>query len=282
MGIHTLTNTRVNRAATHSSQAFASGHIEALVTTSQQTTLADDMADASPRSYLRDSSGPRAVDPGSSHEKGRNGGRRHRESDDKGGHRSKRDSSHRSPKKELSHRRKHSTSQATETYAERPYFELDVIAQPPRGVALGMPVETSVMISLRLPSSDRANNTASVDTSRLFAVASLIADRSSGDLVPLEAGIMTGQKMFDSVHAIPDECAEQLASDQPCRLVLGYFSFPDLLIRQSGTYRIRTTLVKMSSSGSGGGSSMLAVDSEPIKVERRSTATPRRHQRVCI
>lgn len=91
---------------------------------------------------------------------------------------------------------------------------------------------------------------------------------------------MTGQKMFDSVHSVPDDCAERLANNHPCRLVLGYFSFPGMLIRQSGAYRIRTTLLKMSSSGAGGGSTVMSVDSEPIKVERRSIATPRRHQRV--
>ena len=240
------------------------------------------MADMSQRSYLRDSSGPRAVDAGTSRDKGRSGTRRQSDNDDKAQHRSKRDSSHRSSKKESSHRRKHSASQVTDSYSERPYFELDVIGQPARGVALGMPVETSVLISLRLPTTDRAITPDSLDTSRLFAVASLIADSRSGDRIPLEAGIMTSQKMFDSVHSIPDECVEGPASNSPCRLVLGYFSFPNLLIRQSGTYRVRTTLLETSPTGECGGASVVAVDSEPIKVERRSIATPRRHQRVYI
>jgi len=141
---------------------------------------------------------------------------------------------------------------------------------------LGMPVETSVMISLRLPAPDRTVSADDIDTSRLFAVVSLVADNRYAERVPLENGVMTGQKMFDSVHAIPDECAERLAHNQPCRLVLGYFSFPGLLIRQSGSYRIRTTLVKMSSDGAGGASSILNVDSDVVKVERRSTACRQR------
>lgn len=238
------------------------------------------MADSSQRSYLRDSCGPRVVDVGTTRGKSGSGSRHHRDSDEKGQHRSKRDSSRRTSKNEASNRKKHSISQATDVNAERPTFELEFIGQPPGGVALGMPVETSVMISLRLPSPDRTISADSIETSRLFAVASLVADNRSGDRVPLEAGIMTGQKMFDSVHSIPDECAEQLANNRPCRLVLGYFSFPDLLIRQSGTYRIRTTLIKTASSGDGGASSIINVDSETFKVERRSIATPRRHQRV--
>ncbi|KAK5123675.1 hypothetical protein LTR85_002311 [Meristemomyces frigidus] len=239
------------------------------------------MADSSQRTYLRDNCGPRVVDAGAQRGKGGSGTRRHRDNDDKGQHRSKRDSSHRPSKTEASHRRKPSTSQATDGYGERPSFELDIIGQPPTCVALGMSVEASVMISLRLPSPDRAISADSVDTSKLFAVASLVADNRSGDRVPLEAGIMTGQKMFDSVHSIPDECAEQLASNQPCRLILGYFSFPDLLIRQSGTYRLRTTLIKMNATGEGGGSSIVAIDSESFRVERRSIAAPRRQQRSC-
>ncbi|KAK4544706.1 hypothetical protein LTR36_003955 [Oleoguttula mirabilis] len=238
------------------------------------------MGDPSQRSYLRDDFGPRAVDAGSTRGKGGSGSQRHRDNDDKGQHRSKRESSHRSSKNESSQRKKQPNSQAMDGYAERPSFELDIIGQPPTGTALGMPVETSVLISLRLPSPEWTLSADHTDTSKLFAVASLVADSRSGDRVPLEAGIMTGQKMFDSVHSIPDECAEQLANNRPCRLVLGYFSFPDLLIRQSGTYRIRTTLIEMSSSGESGGSSIAAVDSESFKVERGIGSSPRRHQCV--
>ncbi|KAI7258773.1 hypothetical protein KC335_g12094 [Hortaea werneckii] len=233
------------------------------------------------RSFLCNSHGPRAVDAGSCRsDKGRGSGRRHKDSDDKDKHRSKRESSQRSPKKDSSHRRKHSSTSTSESCADRPQFELDVIGQPPRGVVLGLTVECSVMISLRLPTPDRTITADDIDTSRLFAVASLVADSRGGERVPLEAGIMTGQKMFDSVHSIPDECAERIASNQPCRLVLGYFSFPGLLIRQSGTYRIRTTLIKTNEASQGGGSSIVAVDSEPVKIERRSIAAPRRLQRA--
>jgi hypothetical protein len=229
------------------------------------------------RSYLRNAHGPRTVDSGSSREKGHTS-RRSREGGEKGHHRSKQESSRKTPK-ETTHQRRHSPVRTEEAPIERAQYELDVIGQPPKGVALGIPVETSVMLSLRLSSPNGAVGT-EIDTSRLFAVTSLVADSRSGERLPLESGIMTGQKMFDSVHSIPDECAERLASNEPCRLALGYFSFPGLLIRQSGTYRIRTTLIRMNSSGTAGGSSIVAVDSEPIKVERRSSTSSRRHQRV--
>lgn len=232
------------------------------------------------RSYLRDNHGPRVVDAGSGREKGQSSSRRQRDGTEKSQHRSKRDSAQRSPKKESSHRRKRSNSQNNDQPPERPSFELHVIGQPKKDIALGAPVETSVMISMRLPTPNLNTNASSIDTSKLFAVTSLVADSRSGDRMPLEAGLLTGQKMFDSVHSMPDECAERLASREPCRLVLGYFTFPDLVIRQPGSYRIRTTLIKMNCTG-GMGTSIVAVDSDPIKVERpRIGATPRKQQRV--
>ena len=112
--------------------------------TSNSTALSESAMAETQRSFLRDSHGPRAVDAGSCRsDKGRGSGRRHKDSDDKDKHRSKRESSQRSPKKDSSHRRKHSSTSTSESCADRPQFELDVIGQPPRGVALGLTVECS-------------------------------------------------------------------------------------------------------------------------------------------
>lgn len=142
-----------------------------------------------------------------------------------------------------------------------------------------MEVETSVMVSLRFPTADRAAEGANIDTSRLVAVASLVADTRSGERVLVESGLLTGQKLFDSVHDIPQEHIETIERNQPCRVVLGYFTFPGLMIRQAGVYRIRTTLFQMPGSGNPqqGGTAVLAIDSEPVKVERRPS-NPQRAQ----
>ena len=238
------------------------------------------MADLSQRSYLRDSTGPRAVDSGYGSDRGYNGGRRRRNSGDQSQQRPRRNSSLKPAKPETGHRRRPSKTQPNRGFQERPTFELDVIGQPSRAVALGMEVELSVMVSLRLLPTDQIASTCSVDTGSLLAVTSLVADTRSGERFPVEAGAMTGQKMFDSVHPIPEECVEDLARNQPCRLALGYFSFPGLLIRQAGTYRVRVTLLKMAAGMGEGGSSVLAIDSDPIKIERRVIAQSRRHRRL--
>ena len=241
-----------------------------------------DMADMTQRSYLRDRSGPRAVDGGRGRDKIRNASRSHKDGDDREKHRSKRHELSRSPKKESSHRRKVSNhnSPSTNVTAERPSFELHIIAPPAQSIPLGLPVQMSIMISLRLPSSDQVISANSVDTSRLLALTSLVAENRNNERIPLEPGLLSGQKMYDSVQPFSEDDAAALARSDPCRLHLGYFAFPDLLIRQAGTYRIRTTVMKMDASPDSGATSLLEVDSEPIKVERRGTGTPRRHQRV--
>lgn len=220
------------------------------------------MSDSNQKSYLRDGYGPRAVE--GSRDKGRTSNKR---DDDK--QRSKHSSSRRPSEPRSSHRRKSSSASSS----ERPSFELDVVGQPSRAIIFGQTVDASVMVSLRCPTPEMVASCRSIDTTRLMGVVSLVADSRSGERVPAECGTLSGQKMFDSLHEVPEEIAESLARSQPCRLALGYFSFPALLIRQPGAYRLRITLIKMGGSGStaGGGSSILAIDSDTIRVERRAT-----------
>ena len=237
-------------------------------------------ADGSQRSYLRDSNGPRAVDAGQSR-----GSRRHHKdgtSDEREAKRSRRTSSTKSSSKsESGHRRKSSNPQSGTKPQARPTYELDVIGQPSKAIPLGVDVETSVMVSLRFPSADRAANASNIDTSQLFAVASLMTESRTEGWVPVEAGLLTGQALFDSVHPIPEEHVERMACMQPSRVTLGYFTFSGLLIRQSGTYRIRTSLIQMPAPGSTtGGTTVLFTDSEPIRVERRQILPQRNSQRV--
>ncbi|SMR49249.1 unnamed protein product [Zymoseptoria tritici ST99CH_1E4] len=243
------------------------------------------MSDSPLKSYLRDGYGPRAVDAG--RDAGRSGGNRQKEAEDSDRRRSKQPSSRKTSKSESSHRRKtSSTSTAPSTVREptsdRPIFELDVIGQPPQNIVYGTSVETSVLLSLRLPSPELAARYANADTSRLLAIVSLVEESRSGERKPMESGTLTSQQMSDSVHPIPEEYAETLARSQPDRAHLGYFTFPALLIRQPGSFRLRVTLIQVCPSASGGGSTVAAVDSESIKVERRHTgsSSQRRQQRM--
>ena len=232
--------------------------------------------DGSQRTHLNDSHGPRAVESGQS----RGASRRHQKdsNDDHDSKKSRRSSGYKpSFKSGSGHRRKSSNNPPSTKASSRPSWELDVIGQPHRIIPLGLEVETSVMASLRFPTAERASEGVNIDTSRLFAVASLVADTRSGERIPVESGLMTGEKLLDSVHEVPEEHVETMSRSQPCRVVLGYFTFSGLLIRQAGSYRIRVTLIQMPVSGSSqqGATSVLSIDSEPIKVERRPSNVPR-------
>lgn len=229
------------------------------------------MSDSNQKSYLRDGSGPRAVDSG----KGRSSSRRDEERQ-----RSKHSASRRPSDSKSSHRREASFASSK---PEAPTFELDVIGQPSRAIVFGQTVETSIMVSLKCHSPEMVARYQDMDTSRLMGVVSLVSEARNGERASVECGTLTGQKMFDSVHECPDHIVESLARSQPCRVSLGYLTFPQLLIRQPGAYRLRVTLIKMGSAGSSGGSTVIATDSELIRVERRSTTgttgTARKHGR---
>jgi len=239
------------------------------------------MGNPAPKTTLRDDRGPRAVDSGSNGNYRRGSGRRQKDSDGREKHHSRRGDSHR-PSKKDGHRRRLSSasnSQTSSNHIERPTLELTVVKQPSRGIQLGMPVDTSVVLSVRRPLSDRSVNVNSIDIPRLFGITSLVAETSSGERSPMEAGSVTGQKTYDSVHSLPEDSATTFSRLHPDLAALGYFSFPGLVIRQAGTYRIRTTLAKVDEDGA---ASLLAVDSEPVKVERRGsvTSSQRRQHRM--
>ena len=154
----------------------------------------------------------------------------------------------------------------------QPRVILDIIGQPPPTIQLGELVQIDLLVSVGFASRSTVAATRNSDSSSLFAVASLVAETRSGERMSLEAGFLTAQKMFDSIHPIPDNCLELPPHDQACRAPLGYSSFPSLLIRQAGTYRLRITLLQMTATEA---TSLSYIDSEPIKVERRGTLAQR-------
>ena len=220
------------------------------------------------RSHSRRESGPRAADGKNGRIKSSFHHRRLQDSEDRDRPCAKRVDEHRSGRKEVSHRRKPAATVSSPTVSEEPGFVLDMIGQPSKYIQLGTSVELSVMISLTLDSLREPTIATNVDSSSLVAVVSLVTDSHNGERLSVEAGSLTGQKMFDSVHPVDQGYLEVLPQARPCRAVLGYVSFPLLLVRQHGSYRIRTTLLQMSNDPRAGATSLMSIDSEPIEVRR--------------
>lgn len=222
------------------------------------------MAEVAHRTCRRDAWGAQAVRSKESRDNPARSSRRH---DDHDKQRSRHGDTPRSPKQKSSSRRqsqRRSEPEPVRSDSEKAVFELRVVRQPKSSVQFGGSVEQHVIVNTKSSTSGKATNVHNIDTSTLFAVTSLVADTRTGERTALEPGSLTGQNMLGSVRQLPEHVTEDLVNKDPTRRPLGYFSFPDLFIRQHGTSRIRTTLVMM---GSNGAISLHAVDSEPIKVD---------------
>ncbi|KAF2084874.1 hypothetical protein K490DRAFT_59195 [Saccharata proteae CBS 121410] len=137
-------------------------------------------------------------------------------------------------------------------------FAMDVIAQPASNVRLGQSMRAPIAIRIRRGAS-YAQDAGLAESGRLMAVASLMAS-SAGEDVAVPTGILSGSQMVDSIHP-PSEYGSEYDTDGD---VVGYATFPDLIVSREGTYRIRIALIKVS----GHGETMQAVDTRMFVVRR--------------
>ena len=154
-------------------------------------------------------------------------------------------------------------------------YTMDVAAQPPKYTRPGVALPNTLVIWLRATMSHgRATDMSEIG--RLFAVATLTTCNSWSASSPISAGVLTGQKLVDSVHPVPRENTLRDIETNRGRAI-GYFSFPSLAIRQEGMFRIRITLIRVGAmigecgDSLQGGLSIHAVDSSPIVVDCRAS-----------
>lgn len=139
-------------------------------------------------------------------------------------------------------------------------FSLDPVNGLPREVRAGFPLDTPFIIRVDREQQSPYIGNLDAESGRLMAVATLVASDQHGLLTPVNAGILTGPQLADTVHP------------EPSTDTLGYVSFPDLVIRSPGTFRIRVTLLRMGATvhaGYGsvqGATSLVSIDSEPVVV----------------
>ena len=183
-------------------------------------------------------------------------------------HRIKRGEPQRLPKRDASHRRG-SSHAPIETLPESPRLVLEIIKQPAETVGPGSTFGVTVALSAVVTSTAARFSKEATDSSSLFAVVSLVINSPDGGVTPLEAGYLMGQKLFDSIHPMTEECLALKSTEQTCSVRLGYFDFPSLSIVPPGVYRIRVTLLRLDNH-SGGAVSVQSVDSNFVRVEGRS------------
>ena len=139
----------------------------------------------------------------------------------------------------------------TSNAAADPGLALEFVTPPPREVQKGSPIHDPVTLLVR------AESPVNHGLHQYFAVASLVSSDSQSS--PPQ-GTLTGPKLADSIHAY----------DAPPRSdVMGYLSFPYLSMQNSGSYKLRVTLMKMEvreTYGDSAAVALQAVDSGRIEV----------------
>ncbi|EOA84656.1 uncharacterized protein SETTUDRAFT_163537 [Exserohilum turcica Et28A] len=153
-------------------------------------------------------------------------------------------------------------------------YAMDIVVQPPRTAQVGQTISGSIIVRLRTTNAD--TDDAVADSTNLVAVAALVPGTNSSDAQdPNTLNSMLGGRVFDSIHPFSDDEADgSIASmDMSDPNGVGYMRFPELVIRQVGTYRIRITLIRIRNSASdppvtsaGNGLAVHVVDSNPIIV----------------
>ncbi|KAF2030991.1 hypothetical protein EK21DRAFT_64316 [Setomelanomma holmii] len=159
-------------------------------------------------------------------------------------------------------------------------YAMDIVVQPPRSARVGQALPGSIIVRLRTTNADPED--ALADSANLVAVATLIPGNSTTPSDPSILNSLLVGRRFDSIHPFADDEADgsiasmELADPHG----VGYMRFPDLVIRQAGTYRIRITLIRIRNSASeppvssaGNGASVQVVDSNLIVVNGAAPAS---------
>jgi hypothetical protein len=152
-------------------------------------------------------------------------------------------------------------------------YAMDIVVQPPQTARVGHAIPGSIIVRLRTTNTDPDD--AIANSQNLVAVATLVPGPNSTlstDPSVLNS-LLTGRR-FDSIHSFADDEADgSIASmDMAGSQGVGYMRFPELVIRQVGTYRIRITLLRIHTSDPSGVAIQI-VDSNPIVVHGSGNAS---------
>lgn len=158
---------------------------------------------------------------------------------------------------------------------------MDIVVQPPRTARVGQTMSGAMIVRLRTTNADPDDAVA--DSPNLIAVATLVpGPNSTGPADPSVLHTILAGRRVESIHPFADDEADgSIASmDMADPYGVGYVRFPELMIRQAGTYRIRITLIRIASSATaapvptlGNGSPMHMIDSNPIVVNGAGQAS---------
>ncbi|KAJ8108022.1 hypothetical protein OPT61_g8463 [Boeremia exigua] len=147
-------------------------------------------------------------------------------------------------------------------------YAMDFIVQPPRTARVGQTIPGTIIVRLRATNTDP--DYAVTDSPNLMAVAALIpGPNSTASTDPHVLNTLLAGQRIDSIHPFADDEADgSIASmDMAGAQGVGYMSFPNLVVHQPGSFRIRITLLRTAD-----GSAVQIVDSNPFVVQAGGTS----------
>lgn len=148
-------------------------------------------------------------------------------------------------------------------------YAMDFIVQPPRTARVGNTIPGTIVVRLCTTNTDP--DYAATDSPNLMAVAALIpGPNSTAPSDPHILNTLLAGQRIDSIHPFADDEADgSIASiDMAGSQGVGYMSFPNLIVHQAGTFRIRITLLRAAD-----GTAVHVVDSNPIVVGQNGGAS---------
>lgn len=140
---------------------------------------------------------------------------------------------------------------------------MDFIVQPPRTARVGHTIPGTIIIRLRATNTDP--DYAATDSPNLMAVAALVpGPNSTASADPNVLNTLLAGQRIASIHPFADDEADgSIASmDMAGSQGVGYMSFPNLVVHQAGTFRIRITLIRTAD-----GTAVQVVDSNPVVIQ---------------
>ncbi|KAF2843249.1 hypothetical protein M501DRAFT_1028062 [Patellaria atrata CBS 101060] len=155
-------------------------------------------------------------------------------------------------------------------------YIVDVIREPPETAQMGRPLANSITVRVRVTHLLADEDDAEQDAGNILAFASLLATDANGrDQLTGNGILKPPHSIVRSLQATADDDDEDY--DQSDSRTVGYASFPNLQIYQSGLFRLRISLRKIGQFGQANGALNLPyVDTKVINVENsphRSSAS---------
>ncbi|KAI9709895.1 MAG: hypothetical protein M1820_002972 [Bogoriella megaspora] len=142
-------------------------------------------------------------------------------------------------------------------------YTMRVAVQPPNHIQIGQAIFPGFSVHIHFRDGFRDADD-DYDIQRLLAVVSLVTASDSSPPVPMPRQMLSGQRLVDSVQSTSEIDTDSEES------IAGTVTFPGLIVRQRGRYRLRTTLLRLlgpeSYVAGGGAENLQAVDSDIIVV----------------